>query len=235
MAKDDLYAKPCSRVEPFTFNEQVTQVFQDMIERSVPGYELLVGLSGLIAATFSLPGCRFYDLGCSLGATTAALLRALPPDGEILALDRSAPMVAQCAARFSQEPRVRVLQAELEATTFEPCDLVAMNFTLQFMPDTERQPLLNRLAEALRPGGGLLLAEKIMYPVQDTWHTRIHEAYKQSQGYSQLEIAQKRAALEQVLVRNDLATHQSRLQQAGFDQVIPWFQCLNFIALLAIR
>lgn len=235
MPEDDLYAKPLARIEPFAFNEQVAGVFQDMIDRSVPGYGLVVQLTGLIAEAFGQPGSRFYDLGASLGETTAALLGALPRDGEILALDKSLPMVHRMQKRFAHEPRVRVLQQDLLQAEFLPAQLAVMNFTLQFVPDPARPRLLERLAKALVPGGGLLLAEKIAMPDANAWHTRIHESYKCSRGYTRLEVAQKRAALEEVLVPNDLKMHEKRLLEAGFSQVIPWFQCLNFAALLAIR
>jgi len=54
-------------------------------------------------------------------------------------------------------------------------------------------------------------------------------------GYSKLEISQKRAALENVLLPETLEAHRSRLDTIGFDAVDVWFQCFNFASMVAFK
>jgi tRNA (cmo5U34)-methyltransferase len=83
----------------------------------------------------------------------------------------------------------------------------------------------------------LILSEKIKFAdtAEQTLLTDLHLAFKRANGYSELEISQKRSALENVLIPDTLETHQARLQQAGFAQSLQWFQGMNFISLLAVK
>ena len=69
---DNLFTKSRATSSGFRFDEQVVKVFPDMITRSVPGYELVVPMIGMLARRYAQPGSRIYDLGCSLGAATLA-------------------------------------------------------------------------------------------------------------------------------------------------------------------
>lgn len=234
---DDLYRKPLPEVPPFEFDERTALVFKDMIERSVPGYHLLLQLLGPIARRYLLADTCCYDLGCSLGDGTARLLPWLPDNARIIAVDTSAAMATRCRNRFIDEPRVTVLQQDLLDLALEPASLIIMNFTLQFIDDAARPALLSRLRHALIPGGALLLAEKTAFaaPATQNLMDDLHTGFKQDQGYSDTEIAQKRAALDGVLITNSLREHRRRLGTAGFAAVIPIFQALNFQAVLALR
>jgi tRNA (cmo5U34)-methyltransferase len=126
------------------------------------------------------------------------------------------------------EPRC----ADLLRTDTSGARLVLLNLTLQFIPPAQRLPLLRRLREHLHPGGGLLLAEKVHAndAVAEALLTDAHAAFKRANGYSELEISRKRAALERVMQLDTISVHEARLREAGFTQVVPWFQCLNFVA-----
>ncbi len=226
---------------PFAFNAEVARVFPDMISRSVPGYRLLLELTPLIVTRAVTPGSRIYDLGCSLGAATVAARRAVQAsDVEIIAVDSSPHMVGRCreqlAADNSRVP-VKVIQADILETEITDASLVMMYFTLQFIARDQRAGLLGRIADGIKPGGVLLLAEKLAFEPEASqrWLDTHHHDFKRSQGYSDLEIARKRQALENVLVPETRELHHHRLHAAGFSQVIDWFQCLNFAAFAAIR
>ena len=96
---------------------------------------------------------------------------------------------------------------------------------------------LSFFAAGTSPGGVLLLSEKIRFedPAEETLQTDWHHAFKRARGYSDLEIARKREALENVLRPETLATHRRRLEQAGFTRVYRWFQGFNFVSLVALR
>jgi tRNA (cmo5U34)-methyltransferase len=238
--KDQLFRGKNAPV-PFEFNEQVTEVFPDMIRRSVPGYQDIIQGIGRLAKHFVSEGSRVYDLGCSLGAASLAIRQGCPDTiFELVAVDASEPMANRCRdilAQFRSQATTEVLCADILHLDLQPCDFVVLNFTLQFIPLDRRASLLQRIAQAIRPGGALVLSEKICFRdarVQ-TLMTRLHEDFKRDNGYSDLEIAGKRAALEHVLVPEDADTHRQRLLEAGFASVAQWHQQLNFSSWIALR
>ena len=130
-----------------------------------------------------------------------------------------------------------VHEADLESHPLENASVVAMNFTLQFVDVHARAALMKKIADALQPGGVFILSEKVCFsdPVVNEMHIDMYHAFKSANGYSDLEISQKRTALENVLVPDTLSTHHERLLEAGFTRASVWFQCFNFASLVAIR
>jgi tRNA (cmo5U34)-methyltransferase len=137
---------------------------------------------------------------------------------------------------FQELLPVEVLEADICQLEFQPASVVALNFTLQFIPREQRLELLSRIRRALRPGGALILSEKLRFAdaEEHALLTDLHIAFKRANGYSELEIAQKRSAIENVMKPDSLEEHRERLLAAGFSKVIPWFQCLNFASLIAL-
>lgn len=241
---DRLFAQPLPVVPDFVFNEDVARVFPDMIKRSVPGYPTIVENIGVLAARFAQPHSHLYDLGCSLGAVSQALRRHVRSDGcRVIAVDNSSAMVERCReylhaqdAMFQELLPAEVLEADILALDLRPSSLVALNFTLQFIPPQQRLALLQRIRQALLPGGALILSEKLCFEddEQQRLLTDLHLDFKRANGYSELEIAQKRNAIENVMKPDSLECHRQRLLAAGFRKVLPWFQCLNFASLVAL-
>ena len=240
VSMDKLFAEPRHLVD-FAFDEAVARVFPDMIRRSVPGYETLIGLTGLLAAEHARPGSRIYDLGASLGASTLAIARCLAtPDVQLIAVDNAPAMTERCGTLLREArpgQTVNVVCADIRDVRIADASVVVLNFTLQFIAPEDRLALLQRIHDGLQPGGVLLLAEKIAFadPDEQQRMTAWHTAFKKANGYSDLEISQKRAALERVLLPDTLETHRRRLHDAGFRAVDEWFRCLNFAGLLALR
>ncbi len=241
---DRIYATPQEQVADFVFNEAVVRVFPDMIKRSVPGYPTIVENLGVIAGQFARPHSTLYDLGCSLGAVSQALRRHVQAEGcRVIAVDNSSAMVERCReylhaqdSMFQELLPVEVLEADICRLEFQSASVVALNFTLQFIPREQRLDLLTRIRQALLPGGALILSEKLRSEDAEE-HALLgdlHIAFKRANGYSELEIAQKRSAIENVMKPDSLAEHRERLAAAGFSKVIPWFQCLNFASLIAL-
>lgn len=241
---DRLFAQPLEQVPDFVFNEDVVQVFPDMIKRSVPGYPTIVENLGVLAARFAQPHTALYDLGASLGAVSQALRRHVRSEGcRVIAVDNSAAMVERCRqyltaqdSMFQELLPVQVLKADILELPLEPASVVAMNFTLQFIAPQRRLELLTRIHRALLPGGALILSEKLLMadPQEQDLLSELHLDFKRANGYSELEIAQKRSAIEHVMKPDTLQTHTERLRAAGFSKVVPWFQCLNFASLIAL-
>lgn len=229
-------------VVDFVFDESVAHVFPDMIRRSVPGYDNLIPLLGILAEKFVTANSNIYDLGCSLGASTLSLRRRIKHKNcQIIAVDNAEAMAKQCreniANDMSGHTAVNVVCDDIRQLDINNASLVVMNFTLQFIPPTERSALLSKIANGMNTGGALVLSEKIISK-DNTEQTLLEELqlnFKRANGYSDLEISQKRSALDNVLIPDTLEVHTQRLKQAGFSQVIVWQQCLNFISLLAIK
>lgn len=219
-------------------------MFPDMIKRSVPGYPTIVENIGVLAAQFAHSNSNLYDLGCSLGATSQALRRHVQQDGcQVIAVDNSSAMVQRCRehmraqdAMYQELLPVQVLEADITSLQLQPCSVVAMNFTLQFVAPAQRLALLQKIHRALLAGGALILSEKICFAdtAEQELLTELHLAFKRANGYSELEIAQKRRAIENVMLPDSLDSHRQRLLQAGFSRVLTWFQCINFVSLLAL-
>ncbi|ARA79683.1 tRNA methyltransferase [Pseudomonas amygdali pv. tabaci str. ATCC 11528] len=241
---DRIFAQPLAQVPDFAFNEDVVRVFPDMIKRSVPGYPTIVENLGVLAAQFAQPDTVLYDLGSSLGAVTQALRRHVRSEGcEVIAIDNSSAMVERCReylnaqnSMFQELLPVQVIEGDILALEFKPASVVALNFTLQFIAPEQRLTLLGRIRDALVPGGALILSEKLRFDDEQEHAllTDLHIAFKRANGYSDLEIAQKRSAIENVMKPDSLEEHRQRLLAAGFSKVVPWFQCLNFTSLIAL-
>jgi tRNA (cmo5U34)-methyltransferase len=238
-SRDELYAQPLEEIVDFRFDEDVASIFPDMINRSVPGYATVISLIGVIAAQFARPGTRIYDLGCSLGAATLAMRQQVSAeDIEFVAIDNSEAMIHRCAEYLKAESDrapVDLICANLQDIELRNASVVVLNFTLQFIPVEQRLEILHTVYEGLNPGGVLVLSEKIRHKDAQTndCMVELHHAFKRLKGYSDLEISQKRQALENVLLPETIDAHRDRLHEAGFAQVEPWFQCLNFVSLLA--
>lgn len=239
--RDQLYANPLDAIVDFQFDAQVVGVFADMINRSVPGYSTVIKSLGILAARYAQPDSRCYDLGCSLGAATLSMRQQIrQPNCRLVAVDNSPAMIERCREHLqvaTEEEQVDLILADIEDVAIKDASVVVMNFTLQFIAPERRAALLARIWAGLKPGGVLLLSEKIRFADADENQslTDWHHDFKRANGYSDLEISQKRSALEQVMRPDTLDTHRQRLGEAGFSRVQPWFQCFNFASLVAFK
>jgi tRNA (cmo5U34)-methyltransferase len=236
MDRDRVFSEAREQIVDFVFDDQVAAVFPDMIRRSVPGYELVLPMTGLIAARHARPGTRCYDLGCSLGASALAMARRLDAahveDCPVVGVDSSPAMIAEAQRLLAGHPRIRLQVGDIRDVVLEPASVAVMNYTLQFVPPDARLALLRRIRSALVSDGVLLVAEKIRFPDAATqrYLESLHLDFKRANGYSELEISQKRQALEHVLLPDTVAEHQQRFRAAGFARCEMWFQCLNWAA-----
>lgn len=239
--RDTLYRDPLTGAGAFRFDDDVASVFPDMIRRSVPGYATIVAMTGLLAGRYALADSRLYDLGCSLGASTLAMRQQRLPGGcRIFAVDNSAAMLDRCRAVIDTDTHdtpVELLCADLAGVNVEDASVVVLNFTLQFIAPARRDAVIAGIYRGLRPGGIMVLSEKVTFedPHLDALNIELHEQFKRDNGYSELEIARKRSALEDVLVPETLAAHRRRIAGAGFGSCDVWFQCFNFASMIALK
>ncbi len=241
MEKSDfVYAQPREAISAFVFDEAVANVFPDMLKRSVPGYQSALGLLGVLAKSKVTAGSHVYDLGCSLGAASAMLQKQIAhPDVQIHAVDNSTAMLEKARLNFDDNvsPPISFSCADIRDTDLYNASLICLNLTLQFINLEDRPELLRRIYRALHPNGVLFLFEKICFsdPEEDLLMQELYYQFKAANGYSELEISQKRTALENTLFPETPAQHEQRLDEAGFKDVNQIFQCLNFACWIAVK
>jgi len=238
--KDKIYSKPRKKISRFVFDQKVANVFDDMISRSVPGYSDIIQMCGVLAVQFVKPRTRVYDLGCSLGSASRAVLKAVPNRSyELIALDPSAAMLFKAKENLRGKYKASVLLdcGKAESAGIKNASFVMLNFVLQFIPQANRLMLLKKIHAGMNPGAALVLSEKIDFETKRERETqrKLHEEFKKAQGYSDLEISQKRTALEKVLIPETLRAHEERLKQAGFSKIYLWFRCFNFASIIAVK
>jgi tRNA (cmo5U34)-methyltransferase len=239
--RDSLYANPLSGPGLFTFDDSVARVFPDMIKRSVPGYATIVAMTGLLAGKYAIAGSNLYDLGCSLGASTLAMRQNVQAPGcRIIGVDNSSAMLERCRSVIDTDTHdtpVELNCADIQDTAVENASVVVLNFTLQFIPREARDAVIERIYRGLLPGGIMVLSEKVTFedPHLDALNIELHHQFKRANGYSDMEVARKRSALETVLLPETLGQHRQRIALAGFESCDVWFQCFNFASLIALK
>lgn len=240
-ALDTIYASPLGQVAGFSFDQQVVNVFPDMIKRSVPGYTTIITMIGTLAERYATSGSLCFDLGCSLGAASLAMRhRIQAADCRIIGVDNSQAMIDRCREVFAAdggEVPVELVCDDLENVDIANASMVVLNFTLQFIHPGRRDAILQKIYDGLNPGGVLILSEKVTF--EDHQHDQLmielYHNFKRANGYSDLEIAQKRTALENVLIPETLNSHRQRMKKVGFHSCDVWFQCFNFASMIAIK
>ena len=240
-AKDAIYSQPQVKTGDFRFDQTVVEVFPDMIQRSVPGYNTIIESIGQLALNYQQDNSNYYDLGCSLGAVSIAMRRSITAsNASIIAVDNSTAMIERCQRHldaFKSAIPVNLICDDLQNVSIDNAAVVVMNFTLQFIDPSQRQQIINSIYQGLKPGGILVLSEKLSHgnAAGNELLIDLHHDFKRRNGYSELEISQKRTALENVMQTDSFETHQQRLQQAGFSDVVMWFKCFNFASMVAIK
>jgi tRNA (cmo5U34)-methyltransferase len=200
-----------------------------------------VSMTGLLAGKYACAGSSLYDLGCSLGASTLAMRQNIQqPDCRIISVDNSAAMLERCQSIVDTDTHdtpVTLTCADVQDVVISNASVVVLNFTLQFIPRELRDQVISAIYRGLLPGGIMVLSEKVTFedPHLDKLNIELHHQFKRANGYSDLEVARKRNALENVLLPETLNQHKQRIAGAGFNSCDVWFQCFNFASLIALK
>jgi len=238
---DTVFSKPLGEVGDFNFDDKVAEVFPDMIRRSVPGYESIIKHLGTFSRLFVTDNSNVYDLGSSLGAASMSMRRSISASGvNIIAVDNSASMVKRSQkifAAYESPTPINIIHGNIEDVDISNASMVVLNFTLQFIDKDSRAALLKKIADGLNPGGLLVLSEKIHFtnPVTQKLIDDMHLDFKRENGYSELEISQKREALQNILIPETFDEHRQRLLSVGFRSADIWYQQYSFASMVAIK
>tara|TARA_B100000686_G_C16670675_1_gene906259 strand:+ start:463 stop:1206 length:744 start_codon:yes stop_codon:yes gene_type:complete len=238
--KDNLFNEEKNR-GPFEFDESVAQVFDDMLERSVPFYHECQEATIQLCSTFATDNSTVYDLGCSTGILLKHLAETLPESIRLVGIDSSEPMLEKARERLRHYSSKRSLNLNLSdlnsENLFKGASVIIMNYTLQFIPPQNREKLVRQIKSSLSPGGALILIEKVKGrgKLLEKEFVSLHHQFKHNRGYSNSEIARKKEVLENVLVPLGGEENVELLRMAGFEEVDVFFRWFNFAGFVAIK
>lgn len=239
--KDQIFSEEIKRVSDFKFNKNVAHVFDDMVNRSVPFYGEIQRMMAELSADHVLDGTNVYDLGCSTGTTMIGLDALLPDHIRFIGIDDSAEMLQKCEVKLTEANFTRpydLVTADLhENFEINNASVVILCLTLQFVRPICREKLVRRILNGLAPGGVLILVEKILGEDSTTNRKFIdyYYNYKRRNNYSEMEIHQKREALENVLIPYKLSENLMLLKEAGFKNCETFFKWYNFAGIVAYK
>jgi len=240
VAKDEIFREK-QNIGDFEFNQKVASVFDDMLDRSVPFYQEMQRMIAEMAGDFAVEGTNIYDLGCSTGATLLKLDTAVPKSVRFVGVDYSEDMLRRCRQKLSEHGFKRdheLVCADLnQGVEIQNASMVVMVLTLQFIRPLNRDTLLRNILHGLNENGCLILIEKVLG--EDSLFNRLFIKYyydlKKRHGYSQMEISQKREALENVLIPYKLLENRELLIRAGFRYCDVFFKWYNFSGIIAVK
>ena len=239
--KDEVFKKNQSFVDDFKFNDNVASVFNDMVSRSVPFYHEIQRMITEIAADFSVKDKSVYDIGCSTGTTLINLDKSIDPSIKFVGIDNSEEMLGKCRENFEiagveREYDLRIADLN-NGLMIDNSSVVIMCLTLQFVRPMYRERLVESIFRQLDNYGCLILVEKVMG--EDSMFNRLFIKYyyemKKRNHYSDLEISQKREALENILIPYKLQENRELLLQSGFRYVDTFFKWYNFSGIVAVK
>ncbi|MBP6965604.1 MAG: carboxy-S-adenosyl-L-methionine synthase CmoA [Armatimonadetes bacterium] len=241
MAKDEVFAKPRDMNSDFKFDETVTTVFDDMVSRSVPFYEELQRMTGEMAVDFAVDGTNLYDLGCATGTTFLYLDPLVSPGVKFVGIDNSSEMIKKADEKMKEHHLAHAyefIEADLnKGLLIENASVVVMILTLQFVRPLYRQHVIREVANGLNENGCLILIEKLVH--SDSLFNRLFIKYyydmKRRKGYSEMEISQKREALENVLIPYRMEENRDLLLSEGFRYCEEFFRWYNFCGMVAVK
>ena len=237
LKKDNLYKKDFPKNHKFIFDNNVADVFEDMVNRSVPGYEFLIENIGVMAKKFYQKNTVIYDLGSSLCACSLSILEKLKNvEVQICAVDSSRPMIDICKKNINRK-EIKFIHSDILDIDIKNTSVVILNLTLQFVSLEKRTYLLEKIFSKLNKNGVIIITEKIKIDKMsdDIFFKNFHDFFKENNGYSKEEIDRKKIALSETMIIESEKIHEDRFRGIGCKKFYKWFQCYNFVSWVLIK
>lgn len=228
------------------FDADVTDVFDDMLERSIPQYDVMRQTVFEVGCRFQREGADIVDLGCSRGTAVAPFIDRFGAHNRFWLVEVSPPMLEAVRTRFSgylkgpdgRDGIVKIVDLDLRET-FPPVSacLTLCVLTLQFTPIEHRLHILQRIYDHTLPGGALVLVEKVLGASAeiDDIMVNVYYDHKRRVGYTDDQIERKRLSLEGVLVPVTSRWNEELLRMTGFTRVDCFWRWMNFAAWIAVK
>ena len=227
-----------SITKQFEFDEEVASVFDDMLNRSVPFYKEMQKLTINFALNYLEENDKVYDLGCSTASTLIELHKHCEHKLNLIGIDNSEAMLARAAKKCKAfGVNIELKNEDLLNTNYDDAKLIISNYTLQFIRPLQREKLIKKIFDSLNENGIFIFCEKVISHDKTLNKKCIDEYYnfKKTQGYSEYEIAQKREALENVLIPYTEEENKKMILDAGFSHCETLFKWVNFATFIAIK
>lgn len=225
----------------WTFNGDVTEVFDDMLERSIPQYHLIRQTCFDIACKFVKPSTTIVDLGCSRGEAIAGLVKKFGAYNRFVGIEVSPPMLEAARERFKGYINTGIVDImEFDLRNGYPSVRASVTLailTIQFTPIEYRLRILSDIYKSTVDGGAFILVEKVIGNSADIDSLMVDQYYnmKKEKGYSQEEIDRKRLSLEGSLVPVTAKWNEEMLRMSGWSQVDCFWRWMNFGGWLALK
>jgi tRNA (cmo5U34)-methyltransferase len=241
MSHDELFRNKRDFINDFDFGKNTAQVFDDMLNRSVPFYSEIQRMMAEMAAYFAVEHTNLYDLGCSTGETFLLLEQQVPPDVTFIGVDSSEDMLEKARKKLEEaniSHKYELIQSDLnQGVNIENASVVIMNLTLQFIRPLYREKIVRSIAEGIHENGCFIVVEKVLSPnsLVNRLFIKLYYDFKKRSGYNELEIKQKREALENVLIPYHYDENRQLLLKSGFKSCECFFRWYNFCGILAVK
>ena len=213
--------------------------FDTHIDQSVRGYSNLWTDVLKFSEYFVEDGTCVVDIGCSTGK----LLKSMKEQNDKFApkcLYKGIEIEEDFFPKLIDEDNLKFWKGDVRGfewvTGAVNCSLVTSIFSLQFMPKTNRQQIIDRIYEALVKGGAFIFSEKIFSTdsqLQEMMQFCYYD-YKR-QFYSAEELLDKEVNLRHMMKPLTYQELIEMVQQAGFESVQPFWQNFNFVGIIAIK
>jgi len=234
MKQDKVFNKPIEK--KFEFDEAVASVFDDMLSRSVPFYDEVRKLVIALILTEQKEGLKVLDLGSSTAKFLLDLYTKMEVKMQLKGLDNSQAMLNRAEQKcHAFGAKIDLELADMLSYDYQEEDIIVANYTLQFIRPMQRMELVKKIYEGLKNDGVFIFSEKVVFKDKklDKDLIDIYYDYKKEQGYSDYEIAQKREALENVLIPFTIEENIQMCKDAGFKNVDTVFQWSNFVTFVS--
>jgi len=231
--KDKIFTKDIEK--KFEFDEAVASVFDDMLTRSVPFYKEVQDLIIEFIKLNAKNGLKVLDLGCSTAGFLLNLNQKVK-NLELFGIDNSKPMIEQATKKANAYgANLNLILGDINEINLSGFDFVVSNYTLQFIRPINRPKLVKKIYNLLNDKSFFIFSEKVVFEdkILDKQIIDIYYNYKKMQGYSEVEIAKKREALENVLIPFTIKENILMCKEAGFSEVNTIFQWANFVTFIA--
>jgi tRNA (cmo5U34)-methyltransferase len=228
--KDKVFDKPIEK--KFEFDEAVASVFDDMLTRSVPFYDEVRKLVIALILAEQKEEKKVLDLGSSTAKFLLDLHSKMDVKMKLKGIDNSQAMLDRAKQKCQAFGATIELElADMLSYEYHQEDIIVANYTLQFIRPMQRVDLIKRLYAGLNEDGIFIFSEKVVFEDKklDKQLIDIYYEYKKGQGYSEYEIAQKREALENVLIPFTIKENIQMCKEAGFRTIDTVFQWANFV------
>ncbi len=230
MEQDKVFNQPIDKM--FEFDEAVASVFDDMLSRSVPFYDEVRKLVISLILSEQADGKKVLDLGSSTAKFLLDLHSKMSTEMQLKGLDNSQAMLDRAEQKCQAFGADIALEfADMLTYNYQNEDIVVSNYTLQFIRPMQRLELVKRICDGMNDDGVFIFSEKVVFDDKklDKQMIDIYYEYKKEQGYSEYEIAQKREALENVLIPFTIKENIQMCKDAGFKNIETVFQWANFV------